>query len=326
MNRLLRTSAWCVSLGAIALCAVVPAGAATKTTKKSTKKVTKATKTAKRVATPAKIPTATAAPTTVPAATLAPTTVATTTAAPTTVAPTTAAPTTVAATTTAAPTTVAAPAYDYILRVTQPTQKAAPGSTVSFIVVAEAKAGTLGPVTLLPVGIPAGVSATLDQNPIVSAGEMKFILPATLAVGFYEVKINGISNGIGRSVTATIVVEGAAVSTTTTTTIAGTTTTTRPTYKYSVVVAYPAGTLSTGGTLSYPIVVNRDPGNNDTITLSTSNLPTNVWAGFSDNPIAKDSTMWISSTLPLTKGNYTFNLVISSVGTSQLIPIQLTIV
>jgi hypothetical protein len=193
-------------------------------------------------------------------------------------------------------------------------------------VVAEARAGTLGPVTLLPVGIPAGVSATLDQNPIVSAGEMKFILPATLALGFYEVKINGISNGIGRSVTATIVVEGAAVSPTTTTTIAGTTTTTRPTYKYSVVVAYPAGTLSTGGTLSYPIVVNRDPGNNDTITLSTSNLPTNVWAGFSDNPIAKDSTMWVSSTLPLTKGNYTFNLVISSVGTSQSIPIQLTIV
>jgi hypothetical protein len=321
MNRLLRTSAWCVCLGAIALSAIVPAGAATKTTKKSAKKTTKrVVTTKKRSATataPTAAPTTTAPATTVAAATLAPTTVATT-AVPTTVA-TTVAPTT------AAPTT-AAPAYDYILRVTQPTQKAAPGTTVSFIVVAEAKAGTLGPVTLLPVGIPPGVSATLDQNPISSAGEMKFILPSTLPIGFYEVRINGVSNGIGRSVTATIVVEGAAVATTTTTTIAGTTTTIRPTFKYSVVVAYPAGTLSTGGTLSYPITVNRDPSNNDTITLSASNLPTNVWAGFSDNPIGKDSTMWISSSLPLTKGVYPFNLVITSLGTSQAIPIQLTIV
>ncbi len=215
------------------------------------------------------------------------------------------------------------------MRVTQPTQKAAPGTTVSFIVVAEGKSGVLAPVTLLPLGIPAGVSATLDQNPILSAGEMKFVLPANMAVGFYEIKINGVSNGVSRSVTATILVEGTPVTTapaTTTTTVGGTTTTTRPTYKYSTIVSYPGGTLSTGGTLSYLITVNRDSGNNDTIELSTSNLPKNVWAGFSNNPIGKDSTMWVSSALPLVAGTYSFNLVFTSLGTTQSIPIQLTIV
>jgi hypothetical protein len=321
MSRVLRTTAVSVCLGAFALAALVPATAATKTTKKSTtsKTVTKTTK--KRVTTKRPIVTTKA-----PAK--APTTAAPTTAAPTTAAPTTAAATT-AAPTTAAPTTTAAPAYDFALRLTQPSQKGAPGSTVSFIVVAEAKSGPLGPVTILPVGIPAGVSATLDQNPILSAGELKFILPATLPIGFYEVKVNGQSNGISRSVTATILVEGAPVSSTTstTTTVAGaTTTTTRPTYKYSVVVSNPAGTLARGGTLAYPITINRDSGNNDTITLSASDLPQNVWAGFSDNPVGKESTMWISSSLPLVPGTYKFNLVLTSLGTSQLIPISLTLV
>jgi hypothetical protein len=327
MSHLLRRSAWCVAIGAVALGALVPAmvpvDAATKTTRKTTK-ATKTTKTTKRTVTtkravattkPAVTTTTVAVATTVAAATIAPSTTAT------------AVPTTIAVVAPPTTTTVAAPSYDFTLRLTQPSQKAAPGSTVSFIVVAEQRAGALGPVLLLPTGIPAGVSATLDQNPILSAGEMKFVLPATLATGFYEVRINGTSNNVSRTVIASILVEGAVATTTTSaTTTTGVTTTTRPTYKYSVIVSNPAGTLSTGGSLSYPITINRDSGNNDTISLAASELPTNVWVGFSDNPVGTNATMWLSSTLPLKAGSYKFNLVITSLGTAQSIPLTVNIV
>ncbi len=322
MSHLLRRSAWCVTIGAFVLGALVPemvpVDAATKTMRKTTKatKTTKRTVTTKRaVVTTKPVPTTTkAVATTVAAATIPVSTLAAPTVAPTTVA-------------LATSTTAAAPSYDFSLRLTQASQKAAPGSTVSFIVVAEQRAGALGPVLLLPTGLPTGVSATLDQNPILSAGEMKFLLPSTLATGFYEVKINGTSNSVSRSVTATILVEGAAATTTTSaTTTTGVTTTTRPTYRYSVVVSNPAGTLSTGGSLSYPITINRDPGNNDTISLTASELPANVWVGFSDNPVGTTSTMWLSSTLPLRAGSHKFNLVITSVGSTQSIPLTVTIV
>lgn len=316
MSHLLRRSAWGVCIGAFALGTVVRADAVTKTTRKVTKTTKRAT-TAKRSATtkPATT-TTTPAPSAVAAATIAPTTLAATI------------PITTLASTTA-PTTVPAPSYDFSLRLTQPSQKATPGSTVSFIVVAEQRAGALGPVLLLPIGMPPGVSATLDQNPILSAGEMKFVLPTTMATGFYEVRINGTSNNVSRSVTATILVEAGAASTTSTsvtTTTAAVTTTTRPTYKYSVIVSNPSGSLSTGGSLSYPITINRDSANNDTISLAASELPTNVWVGFSDNPVGTSSTMWLSSTLALKAGSHKFNLVITSLGTSQSIPLTLNIV
>lgn len=324
MSHVLRRSAWCACIGAVVLGAMLPADAATKTTRKASKttKTTKRTATTKRRVVTTRPATTKPAPTTIAAATLPPATVATTAA--TTIPTTTAAPTTVTST------TVAAPSFDFSLRLTQPTQRATPGSTVSFIVVAEQRGGAATPVLLFPMGMPTGVTATVDQNPILSAGEMKFVLPTALATGFYEVRINGTANNVSRSVTASILVEsGPAVSTTstsaTTTTLAATTTT-RPTYKYSVIVSNPSGTLSTGGSLSYPITINRDSGNNDTISLAASELPTNVWVGFSDNPVGTSSTMWVSSTLPLKAGSYKFNLVITSLGTSQSIPLTLNIV
>ena len=325
MSHLLRRSAWCVTVGAFVLGALVPEMVPVDAATKTTRKTTKATKTTKRtVTTKRAVVTTKPAPTTTKAVTtsIAAATIPLTTTAATTLVPTTPAPT-------AAPTTTpaAAPSYDFSLRLTQASQKAAPGSTVSFIVVAEQRAGALGPVLLLPIGLPTGVSATLDQNPILSAGEMKFLLPSTIATGFYEVKINGTSNNVSRSVTATILVEGAVATTiTSATTTTGVTTTTRPTYKYSVIVSNPSGNLSTGGSLSFPITINRDSGNNDTISLAANELPTNVWVGFSDNPVGTNSTMWLSSTLPLKAGSYKFNLVITSLGTTQSIPLTVNIV
>ena len=337
MKILLRRAAWCCAVGASATMIFLPAEAATtKTTKKTTTKTTKktTTKTAKKTTKRTSSKPVATQKATAPTTSTAPATTTTRAAAaplpaPTSTAPTSTAPPTTQPATTAAPTS-AAPTYDYTLRLSQPSQKAAPGATVSVIVIGEPKVGPLGPITLIPIGMPAGVSATLDQNPILSAGEMKFVLPSSIPTGFYEIRIVGNSNNVARSVTLSLLVEGSAVTTSTTTTTlvpTTTTTTTRPPAKFSVVVSTASATLRGGGTVAYAISISRDPGNNETVQLEARDLPAKVWAGFSENPIGTTSTMWVSSTEVLTPGNYTIRLVLTGQSSAQqIVPLSLTIV
>jgi hypothetical protein len=179
--------------------------------------------------------------------------------------------------------------------------------------------------TIIVTGLPPGVAATLEPNPVTTAGELRVSVPASLATGFYDLRITANSGGLVRTATATLLVNGAAA--TTTSPLSTTTSTTLPPGNPGFVLAVGStpDKLRTGGTVAYPIVVSRNAGFTGAVTLSTASLPAGVWSGFSDNPATTTSTLWLSSTVALVPGTYTFSLVATSGTYAQLFPLVVVI-
>ena len=346
MSRVVRRVSWTVASLAFSAAALVPGvGARSQTPKPRTTKAIKrpsnssgaASGSVLLTATPIRVTTSTTVAT-LPPETVPPFVPLTTTSAPPTaslLAPATTAvtatTTTIGGSTTTTSTTSAAAAssnYDYALRISVPTQTVLPGRDFTVIVIADPKVGPLQAVTLIPVGIPPGVSMVLDQNPMIGAAQLKVTIPQFIGPGTYEFRMAGSSGGVSRSATVGFVIPAPTTTTTTTsppTTVASSTTVAtivRPAFKFSLVISGVSGTLVRGGSVSITVTATRDPGNTDKIALSTTDLPKNVWSGFSSAEVATTSTLWLSSTEVLVAGTYTFNLVVSSGGYSQSIPLS----
>ncbi len=232
-------------------------------------------------------------------------------------------PTLAPSTSTSTTTTIA---NDFTVRLATPSKTVAPGETVSFVIIVEPKSpGRVVAATIIVTGLPPGVAAALEPNPVTTAGELRVSVPSSLATGFYDLRITANSAGLVRNATATLMVNGAAVTTSSPLTM--TTSTTLPPGNPGFVLAIGStpDRLRTGGTIAYPIVVSRGAAFTGAVTFSTASLPAGVWSGFSDNPATTTSTLWLSSTVALVPGTYTFSLVATSGTYTQLFPLVVVI-
>lgn len=253
---------------------------------------------AKRVvATKKKTPTRTPPPTTVFVAptSLAPPTAAPTTTQVTTIAP--APPTTVGVT---APPVVIVP-FDVVSVNTR--ADVAAGSTATFSVVL-AQRGAANPITLSIIGLPSGMSASIGPNPATGLATVRIATPTNAVPADYPLRILGVSTGGQAWANVTL---GVGTSVTTTTPVTTTIDTSAPaSFGFSIL---PDGkTLVTGGQVQYEITPIYEIGTNGSIEFFVSGLPDGVWHGFSEKVTTTKTTLWLSSTVALRAGRYTFTI------------------
>ncbi len=315
-----------VGLVAVSLSTSLTSEAATKSTTRATtskKKVTTTTK--KRV-----VRTTTTKRRTVAKPTVATTT--TTTPLPTVA---TAAPTE-ATTSTSTTTTTAAPAFDFDILVPTPAQSVAAGSSASFVVIVSTKApATPRAVTFIATGIPEGAQATLSPNPTTSGAEFRVNVGANVAVGTYTIRLIGSAANVSKTTNVFINVTAATSATTSTTTTTTSTTLPGPTTStivvgagaptFAVVVSTDNNRLRTGNTISYFIRIIYANGFSTPASLQVNGLPTGVSGGFSPMSTAGTATLFVSSTVAIVPGTYTFNVTAIAGSYQQFVPVSLII-
>jgi hypothetical protein len=234
--------------------------------------------------------TTTVAVTTLPPTTVAPTTV------PVTVAPT-APPTTIGPTT---PPVLVAP-FDVVSVNARADVRA--GETASFSIVL-AQRGAANPITLSVIGLPAGMSASIGPNPATGLATVRIATPTNAIAADYPLRILGASSGGQAWANVTL---GVGTSTTTTTPTTTTIDTSAPA-SFGFTIIPDGKTLVSGGQVQYEITPIYETGSNGSIEFFVSGLPDGVWHGFSEKITTSKTTLWLSSTVPLKAGRYTFTI------------------
>lgn len=277
-------------------------------------------------------------PTTVPVTLpVVPITLATT---PATLAPIASPPTTTTQTTTIQTTTTAAPIFDFDLQIPSPRVSINMGSTATVLLLVLPR-GVPRPVDLFFVDLPNGVSAVGTPNPTTGGSEIRLTAATLMVPGEYPVRIMAVSGTVTKFVGYALTVlapgatassssgsasgaaSGAASSTSTTTT----TTTTIPSGSggFTFLVTSDGKKLKTGGSVTLTAVVAPQSNFAGTATLRVLNLPEAVWVGFSQNPSAGTSSIWLSSTLPLKPGSYQLQIEAKTSTQTSQVPVLLVI-
>jgi hypothetical protein len=257
--------------------------------------------TKRAAATKKKLPTRTTPPTTravspttlAPVVTAAPTTIPATPA--TTVAPT---PATTAVTTT--PPAAIAP-FDVVSVNTR--ADVAAGATATFSVVLGQR-GAANSISLSVIGLPAGMSASIGPNPATGLATVRIATPTNAVPADYPLRILGVSTGGQAWANVTLGVGASA----TTTTPVTTTIDTSAAVSFGFSIMPDGKTLVTGGQVQYEITPIYETGSNGSIEFFVSGLPDGVWHGFSEKVTTTKTTLWLSSTVPLKSGRYTFTI------------------
>jgi hypothetical protein len=237
-------------------------------------------------------------------------------------------------TTAATTTTVAAPAFDFDILIPTPSQTVPAGSTASFVVIIATKPPSLPQaVTFIATGMPEGSNATLSPNPTTSGAEFRVNIGPNVPVGIYTVRLTGSSNNVIRTVNVTVNVTAAAAtsttSTTTTTIGSGPTSSTivvgagSPTF--AVIVSSDGSKLRSGGTVAYNVRIIPAAGFTTPAALQFSGLPSGVSGTFTPLTQEGTSTLYVSSTVAIIPGTYTFNLIAVAGAYQQLVPVRLII-
>ncbi len=228
---------------------------------------------------------------------------------PTAATSTTSAPTTSTSTstsTTTVPQLVVAP-FD-VIAVNERVDAVA-GTTVTFSIVV-AQRGASNPIALSLVGLPGGMGATLSPNPATGLAVLRIAVPADAIAADYPLRVVG--SFAGAQAWATMVLRVTPLPGSTTTSTTSTTTTTIDTSglapSFGFRVTGEGKTLVTGGQVQYDIEPIYDTGYNGSIEYFVSGLPDGVWFGFSEKISTKKTVLWLSSTVPMRAGRYTFTV------------------
>ncbi len=246
----------------------------------------------------------------------------------------TAAPTQATLPTTSTTTTTTAPAFDFDVLVPTPAQSVAAGSSASFVVIVATKApSTPRAVTFIATGIPEGANATLSPNPTSSGAEFRVNVGANVAVGTYTIRLIGSAANVSKTTNVFISVTaatGASTSTTTTTTTKpGPTTSTIVVgvgaSTFAVAVSTENNRLRSGNTVSYFIRIIYASGFSTPAALQVNGLPNGVSGGFSAMSTEGTATLFVSSTVAIVPGTYTFNVTAAAGSYQQFIPVTLII-
>lgn len=219
----------------------------------------------------------------------------------TTSAPTTSAPTT---STSMSPQHVVAP-FD-VIAVNERVDAVA-GTTVTFSIVV-AQRGASNPIALSLVGLPGGMGATLSPNPATGLAVLRIAVPADAIAADYPLRVVGSSAGAQAWATMVLRVTPLPGSTTTTSTTTTTIDTSGLAPSFGFRVTGDGKTLVMGGQVQYDIEPIYDTGYNGSIEYFVSGLPDGVWFGFSEKITTKKTVLWLSSTVPMRAGRYTFTI------------------
>ena len=258
------------------------------------------------VAPPAATPVAVAPPATpapaaalIPAATIASTTT------------TTAPATTVASTTTTS--LAASVAFDFDLQIPSPRVSVNMGSSAAMLVLVLPR-GVPRPVDLFFVDLPNGVTATGTPNPTTGGAEVRLNAASLMLPGEYQLRVMAVAGSITKFVGYTLTVlppgatapVGSSASGTSVTSTSTTTTTTSPSGSggFTFVLTSDGKKLKTGGAVTLTAVITPSTNFAGSATLRVLDPPDGVWVGYSQNPSAGTSSIWLSSTVALKPGSY----------------------
>ena len=248
-------------------------------------------------------PTTTVPTTLAPAALLAPLPTSTTTIVTTTIPATTVAPSS---------TSVASVApFDFDLQIPSPRVSVNMGSSAAMLVLVLPR-GVPRPVDLFFVDLPSGVTATGTPNPTTGGSEVRLNAASLMLPGEYQLRVMAVGGSVTKFVaySLTVLAPGASApagSSASGSSIASTTTTTTipsGSGAFTFVVTSDGKKLKTGGSVTLTAVITPSTNFAGSATLRLVDPPEGVWVGYSQNPSAGTSSIWLSSTVALKAGSY----------------------
>jgi FG-GAP repeat/Abnormal spindle-like microcephaly-assoc'd, ASPM-SPD-2-Hydin len=180
------------------------------------------------------------------------------------------------------------------------------GSIASTITIAPVN-GFGGLVSLSASGLPSGVTAVFNPNPVISTNTSELILTAsgTATLGTTTVTVTGSSGNLTETVTLTLTV------------------TPPPTFTLS---ANPSSlSVERGGQGTSTITITPANGFGGSVSLSGSGLPNGVTAAFNPNPATSTSTLTLTAGSTATTGTGMLTVTGTSGSLTQTTPLTLTV-
>ena len=144
------------------------------------------------------------------------------------------------------------------------------GESTFYTVTVKARAGFTGAVDLAVKGLPLGVSASFDRNPLLVTGEAKLniITTSSTPVGIYAFTVTGTFGDKIRSAHVTLEIKG------------------KPLPPDFAISASPSSrSVNQGDTAEYAVTVTSVNGFSSAVSLSVNNLPTGTTITFQPNPV-----------------------------------------
>ena len=174
--------------------------------------------------------------------------------------------------------------------------------------------GVPRPVDLFFVDLPNGVTATGTPNPTTGGAEVRLNAASLMLPGEYQLRVMAVAGSITKFVGYTLTVlppgatapVGSSASGTSVTSTSTTTTTTIPSGSggFTFVLTSDGKKLKTGGAVTLTAVITPSTNFAGSATLRVLDPPDGVWVGYSQNPSAGTSSIWLSSTVALKPGSY----------------------
>ncbi|HJW08626.1 MAG TPA: hypothetical protein VJ483_03280, partial [Holophagaceae bacterium] len=170
---------------------------------------------------------------------------------------------------------------------------ASPNTSATGTITVNALSGFSGSATLSVSGLPTGVTLTsFTPNPTSTTSTLTLSIASTAVQGTTTVTVNGVSNGITRSTTFSLVLNGG----------------------FTLALAPNAMTLdipaSATNSASTSLSATAFAGFSGNVTLSTSGLPTGVTVAYATNPVATGSgtLVTVQTDATATPGSYTLTV------------------
>jgi hypothetical protein len=161
-----------------------------------------------------------------------------------------------------------------------------PGAPASYTVNVTPSGGFSGSVALSVTGLPAGATGTLNPTSTTSSSTLNVTTTTGVTpAGSYPLTITGVSGGLTRTSSATLVVNATAT----------------PDFSLSVSPVSQTVTQATGTT--YTVAINPISSFNGSVALSLSGLPAGASGSFSA-VVANSSTLTVTSTSAMPVGIY----------------------
>jgi subtilisin-like proprotein convertase family protein len=187
-----------------------------------------------------------------------------------------------------------APAPDFTLAATPPSQTITAGNPTSYTVTNGALNGFAGSVSLSATPAIGGVTFGFAPNPMAAGGSSTLSVTTTTAAtpGTHTVTITGTSGALSHTTNVTLVINAP------------------PTPTFTMAVTPPSQTLTAGGSTSYTVATSALNGFSGNVTLSVSPAISGVTYGFTSNPVAagSSSTLSVTTTAGATPGTHTLTV------------------
>lgn len=209
--------------------------------------------------------------------------------------------------------TVAAapPPFDFSVSVSPPTQKITAGESTSYVIVVLLVSGAAQPVSLGLVGLPSGVTHTF--NPISSNPTFQSTLEVTTTKtakpGTYTLSLTASGGGVTKTASLTLEIEAA------------------PEEDFTIMVTPASSEVEQGEATTYVITVNAVAGFKSAVDLSTSGVPAETVASFSQTKIMPGGTsvLTIKTSRKTPTGAHAITVVASGAGKTHDATIVLTV-